>query len=80
MKNPQIHNPGDGIKTGTVRHGWNISEWCVLYGFSRTFYYRLKKQGKAPATVCVYGVRLITAEADAAWSAQLSHIDNVKTA
>lgn len=52
------------------RHGWNISEWCDLYGFSRGFYYKLSKRGKAPETISVGGVRLITAEADAAWRTQ----------
>lgn len=52
------------------RHGWNVSEWCNLYGFSRAFYYKLAKQGKAPNTLSIGGVRLITIEADANWRAQ----------
>ena len=54
------------------RHGWNISEWCDLYGFSRAFYYKLGKQGKAPETISVGGIRLITVEADASWRAKCS--------
>lgn len=56
--------------TPTPRHGWDISEWCALYGFSRGFYYKLAKQGKAPAVILIGGIRLITADADAAWRAQ----------
>lgn len=58
------------IKHKSQRHGWNVSEWCDLYGFSRTFYYKLAKQGKAPVTISVGGVRLVTIEADTAWRMQ----------
>lgn len=44
-----------------------INEWCKLRKVSRSMYYKLAAQGKAPRTHNVGTKRLISPEADAAW-------------
>jgi hypothetical protein len=45
-----------------------IDEWCKSHGFSRGFYYILKKQKKAPRTMEIGAARRISEEADAEWT------------
>jgi predicted DNA-binding transcriptional regulator AlpA len=44
-----------------------ISEFCELENFSRSMFYKLESQGKAPRTYNVGRKRLISPEARAAW-------------
>jgi hypothetical protein len=46
---------------------FTIPEWCRHRRISVSMYYKLRAQGKAPATLDVGRHRTITAEADAAW-------------
>jgi hypothetical protein len=61
---------------------FTIPEWCRHRRMSISMYYKLRTQGKSPATLDVGRHKTITAEADAAWvqkqAASLSdnHISN----
>jgi hypothetical protein len=55
----------------TVRRlggSFTIPEWCEHRRVSISMYYKLKAQGKAPATLPIGRHQTITAEADAAWA------------
>ena len=59
-------DPGvTGRRTGG---SFTIREWCEHRRVSVSMYYKLKAQGKAPATLPVGRHQTITAEADAAWA------------
>ena len=47
---------------------FTIREWCEHRRVSISMYYKLKAQGKAPATLPIGRHQTITAEADAAWA------------
>jgi len=47
---------------------FTIAEWCKHRRVSISMYYKLRAQGKAPATLPVGRHQTITAEADAAWA------------
>jgi hypothetical protein len=47
---------------------FTIAEWCKHRRVSISMYYKLRTQGKAPATLPVGRHQTITAEADAAWA------------
>jgi hypothetical protein len=47
---------------------FTIPEWCKHRRISISMFYKLKAQGKAPATLPVGRHQTITAEADAAWA------------
>jgi hypothetical protein len=47
---------------------FTIAEWCQHRRISISMYYKLKAQGKAPATLPVGRHQTITSEADAAWA------------
>jgi len=44
-----------------------IEQWCESHGFSRSFFYVLKKRGKAPRTMSVGTCVRISDEADVEW-------------
>jgi hypothetical protein len=46
---------------------FTIPEWCRHRRISISMYYKLRAQGKGPATLDVGRHKTITAEADAAW-------------
>jgi hypothetical protein len=46
---------------------FTIPEWCRHRRVSISMYYKLRAQGRAPATLDVGRHKTITAEADAAW-------------
>lgn len=48
---------------------FTLKEWCELRRCSRSYFYRLLKEGKAPRTFVVGCQRRITSEADAEWLA-----------
>jgi hypothetical protein len=57
------------LRHGYVHHdSFTIAEWCKHRRVSISMYYKLRTQGKAPATLPVGRHQTITAEADAAWA------------
>ena len=51
-----------------VGGSFTIAEWCEYRRVSISMYYKLKAQGKAPATLPVGRHQTITVEADGAWA------------
>jgi hypothetical protein len=45
----------------------SIAQWCKRRGISKSKFYVLKAEGKAPALLTFDGVQRITPAADAAW-------------
>jgi predicted DNA-binding transcriptional regulator AlpA len=45
----------------------SISQFCARNNISRSFFYKLKKRGKAPRTMDVEGRRIISPEAERDW-------------
>jgi hypothetical protein len=45
----------------------SISQFCARNNISRSFFYKLKKRGKAPRTMNVDGRRIISPEAERDW-------------
>jgi hypothetical protein len=60
-----IDPPVTGRRSG---RSFTIPEWCEHRRVSISMYYKLKAQGKAPATLPVGRHQTITAEADARWA------------
>ena len=58
---------GSGRRVGG---SFTIQECCEHRRVSISMYYKLKAQGKAPATLPVGRHQTITSEADAAWARQ----------
>jgi hypothetical protein len=56
---------GSGRRVGG---SFTIAEWCEHRRVSISMYYKLRAQGKGPATLSVGRHQTITAEADAAWA------------
>ncbi|WP_439925527.1 helix-turn-helix transcriptional regulator [Nitrobacter sp. JJSN] len=48
---------------------FTLREWCELRRCSRSYFYRLLKDGKAPRTFLVGCQRRVTEQADAEWLA-----------
>jgi hypothetical protein len=59
-KSTQSDNRDDG-------DSFSVEAWCKHRGLSRSMFYLLDKQGKAPRTYSVGKLRFITAESDLAW-------------
>jgi predicted DNA-binding transcriptional regulator AlpA len=49
------------------RKASTIEEFCEQHRFSRSFFYKLRKQGKAPRITEIGSRRIITVEDAAAW-------------
>ena len=47
----------------------SIAQWCKRRNISKSKFYVLKAEGKAPALLVVDGVQRVTPAADAAWEA-----------
>jgi hypothetical protein len=45
----------------------SISQFCARNNISRSFFYKLKKRGKAPRTMNVDGRRIISPDAERDW-------------
>ena len=45
----------------------SVEEFCRDHGFSKTLFYQLEKDGKAPRSMKIGRRRLITSEASAEW-------------
>jgi hypothetical protein len=50
-----------------VRAAYSIPEFCKRYGFSQSFYFKMKLQGRGPREMEVGRRKLISLEADEAW-------------
>ena len=50
-------------------HSYSVEDWCKHRGVSRSMFYKLAEQGKAPKTYHVGVRRFVTDEADAEWLA-----------
>jgi predicted DNA-binding transcriptional regulator AlpA len=50
-----------------VKRSFTVIEWCAMRGYSRPFFYTLKKTGDAPDTIGVGKAQRITDTADARW-------------
>jgi hypothetical protein len=59
---------------------FTIAEWCQRRRISISMYYKLKAQGKAPATLPVGRHQTITSEADAVWARQRQAEANTESA
>ena len=46
---------------------YSIDEFCKSYGISKSFFYKLKKQGKAPSTMSVGKRTLISSASALEW-------------
>jgi hypothetical protein len=58
--------------SATGRKASTIDEFCEEHRFSRAFFYKLKKQGKAPRITPLGTRRIITIEDAAAWRQAMS--------
>lgn len=47
----------------------SVESFCEQFGISRSFFYKLRRQGKAPRTLTIGRRRLITPDAIAEWQA-----------
>lgn len=54
----------------TGRKAWSIDEFCVIHGFSRAAFYRLRNQGLAPKLFYVGTRPFISEESATAWRAE----------
>ena len=59
-KSPQSDNRDEG-------GSFTVEAWCRHRGLSRSMFYLLAKQGKAPRSYNVGARRFVTVEADLAW-------------
>jgi predicted DNA-binding transcriptional regulator AlpA len=50
-----------------TRPSYSISEWCELRKVSRSMFYKLDSQGKAPRTYNIGTKRAVSPEADDEW-------------
>jgi predicted DNA-binding transcriptional regulator AlpA len=63
----------DSLDPGvTGRRAASIDQFCAEHGISRAFFYKLKKQGKAPRVTALGARRIITNEDAAVWRAIMS--------
>lgn len=56
----------------TEKKSLSVEQFCELHDISRSFFYKLKKQGKAPKTLQIGARRIITPEAVKDWQAQMA--------
>jgi hypothetical protein len=50
-----------------AKRSFTVIEWCAMRGYSRPYFYTLKKTGDAPDTIGVGKAQRITDAADARW-------------
>jgi len=51
-----------------AKGGYSIKQFCVRWDICPATYYNMKKAGKGPREMEVLGRKIISVEADAAWS------------
>jgi hypothetical protein len=49
---------------------WTIDEWCAAYRYSRSFYEKMKREGRGPREFREGRTSRITPQADAEWRAE----------
>jgi predicted DNA-binding transcriptional regulator AlpA len=59
-------------------HGTSIRNFCKQYGFSKSHYYNLRKQGLAPATLHIGARQIVTDEARREWIERMKARDAAK--
>jgi hypothetical protein len=57
----------DHSPTKIAKRSFTVSEWTAMRGYSRVFFYTLKKRGDAPDTIGRGKAQRVTIEADARW-------------
>lgn len=57
-----MNNPKEALS-----YALSVESFCEQYGISRSFFYKLRRQGKAPRTMTIGRRRLITPDAIAEW-------------
>jgi predicted DNA-binding transcriptional regulator AlpA len=62
----------DTTQPNTGRKASTIDEFCEEHRFSRAFFYKLKKEGKAPRVTAIGARRIITMEDAASWRQAMS--------
>ena len=50
-----------------AKRSFTIIEWCAMRGYSRVYFYTLKKTGDAPDVIGTGKAQRITDQADARW-------------
>ena len=63
-----------------TQSAFSIQQFCERHNLPRSSYYKLLKDGKAPAIMRVGRRRLITAEAAQAWRERMTKLSAVETA
>jgi hypothetical protein len=58
------HSPA---RYSTAKRSFTINEWCAMRGYSRVFFYKLRKTGDAPDVIGEGKAQRITEHADARW-------------
>lgn len=53
--------------TKIAKRSFTVGEWTAMRGYSRVYFYTLKKTGDAPETIGVGKAQRITDAADARW-------------
>lgn len=51
----------------TNKRSFTVGEWCAMRGYSRVFFYTLRKRGDAPDLIGRGRAQRVTIEADARW-------------
>jgi hypothetical protein len=49
------------------RRSWTILEWCAMRGYARAYFYTLRREKNAPATIGEGKAQRITDDADRDW-------------
>jgi hypothetical protein len=49
------------------RRSWTVSEWCVMRGYARGYFYKLRDEKNAPDVIGEGKAQRITDAADARW-------------
>ncbi len=60
----QQHSPA---KPQIQRRSFTINQWCEMRGYSRMYFYKLRKTGDAPDVIGSDKAQRITDAADARW-------------
>jgi excisionase family DNA binding protein len=58
-------------RNSKMTKAYSIDEFCKSYGISKSFFYKLKKQGKAPAIMEVGKRTLISSASAQKWEAEM---------
>jgi len=53
---------------------FSIDQWCEMHGLSRSFFYKLKTQGKAPRSFKIGSATRISEDANNKWLAELEAV------